>query len=82
MSWERWGWAAIISAAIALEAHTLREQTEDNNDTFTEVSRLVFHTDTLVGRAVFQIVLEGAARWFGPHTLAQGSTRALKGLLP
>jgi hypothetical protein len=77
MTWERWAWVGIAVAASALERHALRTQTSEKNDTASEMTRILFCTDTLVGKTVFEVVLRGTADWFRPHILSQGSIRAV-----
>jgi hypothetical protein len=81
VNWERMAWVVIGVAAVALERHTLKTQSEERNDTASEMTRIIFRTDSLVGKTVFEIVARGTAEWFIPHTSSQGSIRRMKGHL-
>lgn len=68
------GVAYVLAAAdIGYEVYTLREQkrsleTEKPvNNTWSQITRDIPGLGTLVGMAVFEIAIDGAAAWFKRH---------------
>ena len=57
-------WVAGISALGLLDAHLNRRH---DGSTLSEVTRLIFRTDTPVGRAVFTVALFGGAACYRRH---------------
>lgn len=69
MNWRRVAWVGLAIAAVALEGYTLEIQTEESNDTVSELTRISFWTHTDVGRGLFLYTLDELYRWFPGHIL-------------
>jgi hypothetical protein len=67
-------WGAIAAAGLAAEAYGLFGGHE--GDTLSEVTRAVFHTDHVAGKAAFTVGWLALTAWFVPHIVAPAWQRA------
>lgn len=62
-------WASAVGGLVILDVWCDRNET--SGDTFSEVVRLVFRTDTKAGKIAFVCAWSGLTGWFIPHIIRE-----------
>lgn len=65
-------WAAGIGSLVVLDVALDRRH---DGSTLSEVTRLVYRTETPLGRCAFVASWVGLSAWFVPHILRRGAHR-------